>query len=111
MNEKTSDNVEMTDTFTETIQGFVELLQERAVGVDKIVADHSATIVSETVAAKIEPLVNKFQSYVEKNPMMATMMAFGMGAFSTQVLQGRGMTVAKEAPSDEPQEASVSKAA
>ncbi len=110
MIEKTSDNVELTDQFADKIHGFVDRLQERASGMEKVVGEDTTAMFSERAMAMVESKLGKFQSYVDKDPMKASLMAFGIGALSTRVMKKRAAK-AELASSEEPQEAEASKAA
>ncbi len=114
MIEKTSDNVELADQFAKKIHGFVDRLQERAAGMEKVVDEDTAAMFSERAMAKVESKLDKFQSYVDKDPMKASLMAFGIGALSTRVMKKRAAKnaeLSEEASTEEPKKAKVSKAA
>ncbi|RKX38607.1 MAG: hypothetical protein DRP64_15450 [Verrucomicrobia bacterium] len=113
MIEKTSDNVELVDQFAEKIHGFVDRLQERASGMEKVAGEDSAAMFSERAMAKVESKLDKFQSFVDKDPMKASLMAFGIGALSTRVMKKRAAKaeLVEEASSEKPKKAKVSKAA
>ena len=113
MIEKTSDNVELADQFAEKIHGFVGRLQERATGMGKVVDEDSAAMLSERAMTMVESKIDKFQSFVDKDPMKASLMAFGIGALSTRVMKKRAAKaeLVKDASSEKPKKAKVSKAA
>ncbi len=82
-------NAELADQLVGTIHEFVDRLHERAAGIEKVAGKGSMPNISERASAKIDKEVNRLQGFVEKNPMMAALAAFGFGAISTRILKGQ----------------------
>jgi len=106
MSKKTSENVKPLDEFAEKVHGFVDRFQERVASMEKITPDCPAAIFSERALAKverkmsqIESKMDKFQDYAEKNPMVASLIAFRIDALSTRPPRKRRTKVAKDASS------------
>ncbi|RKX38609.1 MAG: hypothetical protein DRP64_15460 [Verrucomicrobia bacterium] len=82
-------NAELANQLVGTIHEFIDRLHERAAGIEKIAGKGSMPDISERASAKIDKEVNRLQGFVEKNPMMAALAAFGFGAISTRILKGQ----------------------
>lgn len=115
MKAKSGESAQLVDQLAKTAHEMIDRVQERAAQMEENIGKQSKET-GKRVVAGIEREVSGLEKYIEENPMMATMIAFGIGAFASRIIKASGMTrpeavSAKSASSKKTEEASIGEAA
>jgi len=115
MKGKTSENSQLVDQLANTAHEMVDRMHERAVKIEADLGQQSKET-SEQVMSGIERQVSFLESFIAENPAAAAAIAFGIGAFGTQVFKSLDLKPSAAGPvesasSEETPEVSVEKAA
>jgi ElaB/YqjD/DUF883 family membrane-anchored ribosome-binding protein len=108
MKATSSGNVQVIDHLAKTAHEMVDNMHARAVRMEGELTKQSKET-SEHIAAEMETRMSKIEGYIAENPMAAAMVAFGLGAFGTQVFKSMSPGQSKQSKSTK--DKSVSKAA
>jgi len=98
------------DQLAKTAHHMVDRVHERAVKLEANVTAQSKQT-GELAVATMEREVTSLEKVIEQNPMMAAMVAFGLGAFASRVLKSAGTCTAAAPKAAKATKASVSEAA
>ena len=109
------ESVQLVDQLAKTAHEMIDRVQERAADMEQSFSKQSKETGKQVVAG-LEREVSSLETYIEQNPMMAAVFAFGIGAFASRFIKATGVTPpkaasAKSASSGETKKASISKAA
>ena len=109
------ESVQLVDQLAKTAHEMIDRVQERAADMEQSFSKQSKETGKQVVAG-FEREVSSLETYIEQNPMMAAMVAFGIGAFASRFIKATSVAPAKaasakSASSGETKKASIGKAA
>jgi ElaB/YqjD/DUF883 family membrane-anchored ribosome-binding protein len=114
MKKTSRESQQLVDQLAATAHGMIDQVHERAAMMEKSIGTQSKET-SKRVVAGIEREVGGLEKYIEENPMMAAVFAFGLGVFGSRIMkamntaEATGITEAQQ--TKETKKSSVSKAA
>jgi ElaB/YqjD/DUF883 family membrane-anchored ribosome-binding protein len=114
MKSKTKESVQLVDQLAKTAHEMIDQVHKRAAAMEESIGNQSKET-GKRVVAGIEREVGGLEKYIEENPMMAAVFAFGLGVFGSRVMKAMntaaatGITEAEQ--TKETKKSSVSKAA
>lgn len=115
MKSKGGETSQLVDQLAKTAHEVVDRMHERAAEMEQSISKQSQETGKQVVAG-LEREVSSLETYIEENPMMAAVVAFGIGAFASRLMKATAMAPpkaasAESASSGAKKKASISKAA